>query len=252
MRLIFVLVALFIFPTSAFCQTNSAPPDTVHQGHLWLQGFSAIKLSDRWTFQSELQVRRAEFGLTWQTLQLKVIPLYRVNDYISVGAGYGVAGSWPYGKQPAAAKVFEQRVFEHLSLRHNAGSVPVEHRFRLEQRFVRRVDSPGSAPNEYVYANRFRYRGGVRIPVRRDVPSSQSRGHMFLYVTDEIFVSFGRNVPRQALDQNRFATGIAYQLSSRSNIQTGYLHQYIKKTDGIRAESNHTMTVAFTYDFSLR
>ncbi len=225
----------------------------MQQGHLWLQGFNTIKLSDRWTVRNEIQVRRAELGLTWQNLQFKTTALYRVNDYISVGAGYAVAAAWPYGKQPVAAKVFEQRVFEQLNVRHQAGSVPVEHRVRLEQRFVRRIDSQtGAAPNEYIYANRFRYRSGTKIPVRRDVPSSQSRGDIFLYMNDEIFASFGRNVPRQTLDQNRFAAGIGYQLSSYSNIQTGYLHQYIKKADGIRAESNHTITVAFTYDFSLR
>jgi hypothetical protein len=252
LRLIVLVVALLVCPTSAICQTLPAQPNTVHQGHLWLQVFNTIKLSDRWTLQNEVQARRAEFGLTWQTLLFKTTPMYRVNDYISVGAGYSLGSAWPYGKQPAASKVFEQRVFEQLNARQKVGSVPLEHRVRLEQRFVRRVDQAGTGPNPYVYANRVRYRGGTRIPIHRIDAASQHRGDAFFYVNDEVFFSFGRNVPRQGFDQNRFAAGIGYQLSSESNIQTGYLHQYIKKSDGVRAESNHTLTIAFTYDFSLR
>lgn len=251
------LVGLFFIPILSFGvygQTVSPPATTVHQQHLWLQGFSTIKLRPRWELMSEIQIRRGDLGGDWQVLLLRFGPMYEINRNLSVGGGYAYIDTWPYGKQPVAVKFPEHRIWQQALVKHRIKKVGVDHRLRLEQRYLRAIDSGNRRLlDHYIFSNRVRYRGGVQVPVKRRDESRPAlgKGDTFLYANSEIFFNFGKNVLSNVFDQNRAAAGVGHYFSKSGLVQMGYLHQYIQKGDGIRYESNHTLTLAFTYNFSL-
>lgn len=248
-----IVISILLFPVSALGQTPSPPSETAHQSLVWLQGFSTAKLNDRWSFPLEIQIRRAETGATWQQFQFRGAVLFKANDHITLGGGYSYINTWPYGEQPVATEFPEHRLYEQLNIRHKVESVPVEHRLRLEQRYVRRIDAASRRLlDEYNYTNRFRYQGGITIPIADTDPSKVERGDKFFFANDEIFFNFGENVLRNKFDQNRVAAGIGYHFSPDSNFRVGYLHQYIQKGNGFQFESNHIITLSLTYNFSLR
>lgn len=248
MRSVICVICVLLVPISTFSQTKQ----TAQQNNIWFQGFSTIRLGDRWSVPLEVQIRRADSGAIWQQVQFRTTVLYRANRYVTVGGGYAYTYTWPYGEQPIAAKTPEHRAFEQMNIRHRVKSIPVDHRLRLEQRYTRRVD-PISREllDEFNYTNRFRYQGGITIPIKRQDKSRTSSGDVFLFANDELFFNFGENVQRNKFDQNRVAAGVGYRLSPDSNFRVGYLHQYSQKSDGVRFESNHTITLSLTYNFSL-
>ena len=75
---------------------------------------------------------------------------------------------------------------------------------------------------------------------------------LFFVAADEIFVNFGKNVPANIFDQNRLYLALGWRFTKDTNIQVGYMNQFIEKSDGVHKENNHTLQVALTYniDFS--
>jgi hypothetical protein len=243
---LFVL-GLFLFPIAAFGQT-------VQQQHVWIQGFSNIKLSPQWEVFTEIQARRADWGTDWQQFMVRGGILYNVNKRLSVGAGYGFIDTYAYGEQPVAARFPEHRIFQQATLKVPIKKVATEHRVRLEQRYLRAIDTVNRRLlDHYIYTNRVRYRSQATIPIRRVDPgrSGPGKGDAFFFANNEIFFNFGKNVLRNVLDQNRASAGIGYHFGPTGTMQVGYLHQYLQKGDGVRYESNHTLVMSFTYNFSL-
>lgn len=264
MRSIICVMCVFLFPVLTFGQTTP-PNQTAQQGQIWFQGFSTIKFKyidegkekeSRWRVPLEIQIRRAETGATWQQFQLRATVLFKANDRVTLGGGYSYINTWPYGEQPVATEFPEHRLFEQLSINHkiNAKTTPrIDHRLRLEQRYVRRINAATrQLLDEYNYTNRFRYQGGVTLPLSKGVDVwHPKKSDWVFYANDELFFNFGENVQRNKFDQNRVAAGIGYYFSKDSHFRAGYLHQYIQKGDGVRFESNHTITLTYTHDFTL-
>jgi hypothetical protein len=251
-----LMMSIFLLPIPAFSQSTSPTPQTVQQGMLWLQGFSTLKKDNRsrWSFPLEIQIRRAEMGGTWQQLMPRGLALYKINDRVSAGGGLAFINTWRYGKQPFAAEFPEYRIFEQLSINHKSWDEQqrFDHRVRLEQRFVRRINAAtGQLLDEYNYTNRIRYLGGITVPLNEGGDTwRQKKGDWILYANDEIFFSFGKNVANNTFDQNRAAVGVGYYSSANTNFRVGYLHQYLQKGNGVQFESNHVLTLTLTRNFT--
>lgn len=105
----------------------------------------------------------------------------------------------------------EHRIMEQYSKRHNIGTLNVQHRFRLEQRFLKFVD-------KHELQNRFRYRLSLKYNINR---------LLFLGLTEEPFVNF----ENQAFHENRFYIGIGFNLIAHTQLQMGYMKHHIKKNN---------------------
>jgi hypothetical protein len=75
---------------------------------------------------------------------------------------------------------------------------------------------------------------------------------LFLAIYDEVFIGFGKGIGANVLDQNRLFAALGWRFNSDSNIQLGYLNQFVFKADGQRAERNHTLQAALTYNIDFR
>jgi len=215
-----------------------AQRDIAVAGHAWAVAAGNHRLTERWGLHTEYQWRRADWGEIWQQSLLRV----GVDRYLRSGAvataGYGWIRTFPYGAQPVAEVNDEHRVWEQLALSQPVGRLQVQHRYRFEQRWLEVAGS-----TERVLRHRVRYRAAVLVPLREP---------WFVFAYDEVFAGWGPGVARNGLDQNRLYAALGYRFSPTSQLQLGYLNQFIVKADGLRAENNHTVQVAWTHNLDLR
>ena len=108
-----------------------------------------------------------------------------------------------------------------------------------------KIDSLGG----FIHKNRARYRFMANIPLNKKEMSDNT---FFLSLYDELFIGFGPNIVKNVLDQNRMYAALGYRFNAKLSIQLGYLNQYIIKTDGIKAERNHTLQAVICYNLDLR
>jgi hypothetical protein len=205
--------------------------DTVadHNAHAWVMYFGDHPVRGRWGMHVEGQWRRAEVGRTWQQLLLRPGLNYQLKRNLLLTVGYGYIRSHPYGDFPANAVVPEHRTYGQALWSHRLQKIPLQHRFRLEQRWVGQGEG-------WQYRNRFRYMLRADFPIR---------GPVYLGVYDEAFYGFGRHRGPRALDQNRAYAAVGYNLGLPGRVEFGYLHQYVPQRTGIVREHNHTLQVAF-------
>ena len=212
--------------------------DIAVAGHAWAVAAGNHRLTERWGLHTEYQWRRADWGAVWQQSLLRL----GVDRYLQSGAvataGYGWIRTFPYGAQPVAEVNDEHRAWEQLALSQPVGRVQVQHRYRSEQRWLEVFGQ-----TERVLRHRVRYRAAVLVPLS---------GPWFVFAFDEVFAGWGPGVARNGLDQNRIYAALGYRFSPTSQLQLGYLNQFIVKADGLRAENNHTVQVAWTHNLDFR
>ncbi len=242
MRFHLTILCFLIF-TSAYTQRNN-----VQQYHVWYNYFGNHRITEKWGIHTELQLRRANWLPETQQTLARIGIDYRQNDNLMITAGYAWIYSDRYGKLPATKAYQENRTWQQLHLTQQLSRATLQHRYRLEQRWVEAFASD-STPAQTIYTNRIRYRFQTLIALNTDKIESNT---WFVALNNEVWINFGKNIKYNIYDQNRAYGGFGYQFSKAGNVQLGYLHQAIFKADGIHVESNHTVQVAITYNVDLR
>ena len=121
----------------------------------------------------------------------------------------------------------ENRIFEDLTLKNGIGKVKLNHRYRLEQRFLNFANKPDD------FQQRMRYRLQAIIPLSETV---------FLNVYDEIIM----NLQGKAFDQNWMHAALGYKFNKNLNVQMGYLKQSFET----KAYDRLVLSVFIKTDFS--
>jgi len=105
--------------------------------------------------------------------------------------------------------LYESRPYEQISYKQEIYNFPINHRLRLEHRFL-------NYKQQHTTLHRFRYRIGTKINLNKT---------FFIKVNEEVFM----NTKNQVFTENRLFAALGYQLSKSSNIQLGYLNHEINK-----------------------
>lgn len=225
---------------------------TVEQFNAWYMYFGNHKLTDKVNLHTEYQFRRSGLIADWQQSLARVGLDYNVNNSTMVTAGYGWIVSFPYGEQASETFSTEHRIWQQLILKQKSGSVGIQHRYRLEQRFLENASINSNderVVDGFRFRQRARYRAMISIPLSKKTMVDNT---LFLAIYDEVFLGFGEGISQNILDQNRLYFALGWCFNRMSNVQLGYLYHRVFKADGIRRENNHTLQVAFTknFDFS--
>jgi len=239
LRIAGVALAILILPVFA-----GAQKEIVSQYNGWYLYQGNHRLSERWGLHTEYQWRRSDWIANWQQSLIRVGAEYYPDASNSVTVGYLFVETYPYGEQPVAAAFGEHRIWEQWSSNQRVGRVYVNHRYRLEQRFL---EQP--AEKKYRFRQRARYRLFLTIPLaQRDLTN-----HSFFIATSaEVFLGFGKGIGRNVLDQSRLHIGLGFRFNAQANLQLGYLNQYIIKPDGLQHERNHTLQCGLFYNIDFR
>lgn len=205
------------------------------QVHGWLVYQGNHHLSTKFDLHTEYQWRRANGFADWQQSLTRIGLDYKLNPLVTVSGGYGWILTYPYGSQPIANRTNENRMWQQVILKQLLGTFQVQHRYRLEQRWI-----------DTQFKQRMRYRAQVLIPLQKSYVDNKQG--LFMNVNDEVFLGFGKGIGKNILDQNRFIGAVGYQFNKDFSMQMGYLNQFVIKTDGLHMERNHTVWTAITYN----
>lgn len=189
-------------------------------------------VSDRWGVHFDGQWRRHNFANRWQQLLLRPGVNYSVHPNVMLTTGYVFVRTHPYGDYPAANVFDENRLFQQVLLKHSAGRVDFQHRYRLEQRWIEVRGAPRR------YQNRFRYFLKLTVPLKKQSP-------WFFAAYDELLLGFGQNHGSNVYDHNRAYAALGYKTGKWGNVEVGYMNQRLLQRNGRVLENNHTFQLAF-------
>lgn len=177
----------------------------------------------------EYQARRADFVQIWQQSLARVGIMVNFEKGISVMAGCAYTVTYPYGEYPAGPNNLpEKRIFEQVSWSNLRGRVKLDHRLRLEQRFLGQVDqaSPDGKVIGWTYVNRIRYNLKISIPINKPKLGPKT---WYFTTHDEIFIGFGKNVNQNVFDQNRLIASFGYQFNKMFQLEAGCINQVLQQ-----------------------
>ncbi len=235
---------VILLPMTGISQSTTR--QNSNQNHGWYSYFGNHKLTSRWGLHTEYQWRRADWVTSWQQSLARVGVDYKLNPGTILSGGYCHIITYPYGDFPVSHTFVEHRLWQTLTLAHQLGKLSIQHRYRLEQRWLENTSSTGE---KWIYLNRVRYRFLINIPLNKPVIE---KGSLFFSGYDEVFINFGKSSKLNLLDQNRIYWALGFQFSLNSNVQLGYLNQIVVKSDGVRIENNHTLMVSLMHNFDFR
>lgn len=189
----------------------------------WNAWFNNVKFNQKWGMNNDIQFRA---GRNWSDNSILLIRPgvnYYVNNKQTASAGYAttlVTNHLNDGQQ----RLTEHRIWEQYIIMGSIKSIPIQHRFRLEQRFLKR-------PEETSFSQRIRYfiRGIIPLNTPLNEPFKQG---VFSAIQNELFFNIQNKqvVNGHTFDQNRAYLALGYRFSPKYDLEAGYMNQFLKKS----------------------
>lgn len=231
---------------------------TVNQFADWYSATSTMKFTDRFNLYVDLQSRYA--GTEGMQHQFRVSGDFITSSRFSFSPlGYVYIWNSQYGKQPMTYVNNEHRIYQQFTYKHKMGGTIAQHRIRTEERFIQyHAKDPTGEVVDHGYINkqlRVRYRASFQVPLthqesRASLSIDAKSWYLFLY--DELFVSWGEMVTYHEIDQNRIFVGAGYQFTKDFTIQSGFFYQMLVKANGAQQENNIGIGTWLIYNFDFR
>lgn len=195
-------LAMFVFSlgaTFSFAQKNDLGA--------WYMYFGNNKISKKFNFHNEIQYRNFDaVGDLEQLLIRTGIGYDLTENNNNVLLGYGFILSQPYVNGEKTENI-EHRIFQQFITKQKFGRFNLQHRYRLEERFL-----------QDDFRMRFRYYLGVNIPITNKEMLPKT---FYVSAYNEIFLHL--NSP--TFDRNRVYGALGYVINKNMKIEAGYMNQ---------------------------
>jgi len=181
----------------------------------WFIYFGNQKINKKWNWHNEVQYRNFNFmGDLSQLLVRTGIGYNLTENNNNILLGYGFINSQKYlSNSNEKVGTNEHRVFQQFITRQNFNKVFLQHRYRIEERFL---------PNDFQM--RFRYFLGINIPINK--PRLEKNAYYFS-AYNEIFINTQQNI----FDRNRLYGAIGYVFNKNIKMEAGYMLQTLESTN---------------------
>lgn len=195
----------------------------------WFMYFGNQKINQKWNWHNEVQYRNYNFVGDLQQLLLRTGIGYTLTENNNnILLGYGFINSQRYlPNSDQKAGTNEHRIYQQFITRQNFGRVFIQHRYRIEERFL---------PDDFQM--RFRYFLSFNVPINSKV---MVKNTVYGSVYNEIFIN-GQN---EIFDRNRFYGAIGYVISKDMRVEAGFMAQTLQKTN------RNQVQIALFNNFSL-
>ena len=238
-----LLIALFASCLSQSVCTPAWAIEAEEKLGNWIGATSALRYSDKWSFFLQGELRTWETANNLNELLWRAAGHYDFNSNNMGAFGYVRVDTWPF-ESGGLRKFYENRLYEEFLIKTKLGNGKLNHRFRLEQRWITTPEA-GTA-----YSNRARYMLQYTKPLNSDTIKP---GTWFLKALDEVFIDldkrdywFDLQEGERGLNQNRLYLGGGIQLAPLSNFRLGVLWQHRPSSDFLR------LVLSYSYNFDFR
>lgn len=219
-----ITLLVLIIPLLSFSQEKVID----NQFNSWWTYGGTHKINENYGLHTIASFRRNDFVNDWQQTLVRVGINRKISSNVTFGIGGDWATTWPYGEQPIGERTTEYRTYERIELKQNVNKLALKQRFNLEQRYV----------NDNTL-HRLRYRFTMSHPLSEQLS---------FVAFDEVFLHLGSRFYGKNFNQNWAYLGLKYKVG-KGSISLGYMNQFLVKGDRLRAESNHTLSVGYGYNF---
>ena len=198
----FLLVLIFLL------NLNSAYSQKTDTGN-WFIYFGNQAINKKWNWHNEIQYRNYNFAGDTQQLLLRTGIGYNLSDNNNnLLLGYAYINSQNYvGDTDDKIGNEENRIYQQFTTRQNFGRFYVQHRYRLEERFLK--DD---------FQMRFRYFLALNVPVNK--PTMEDKA-FYISAYNEIFI----NAESPAFDRNRVYGALGYVINKNIKVEAGFMRQ---------------------------
>jgi len=240
------------------CGAALAQRTTSANANLWVSHWGDQRISDRWSIHTEGHWRRANMGADWQQLLLRPAINFHLNDQVLITQGYSYYFNYAYGDYPNRFQNWEHHLYQQVQLTQPIGRVGMQHRFRMEERFIARLVPTPNDPaqgefDSYTYQSRFRYRLWLTVPLGHE---KVAPGVFSAQFYDEVFLNFGDSQRLDFIQQNRISALLGYQVNKPVSVLIGYLYQTLQRPSAAQGvdliELNSTIHLALVCNLDLR
>jgi Protein of unknown function (DUF2490) len=197
-----------------FCLANFSFSQKSDTGN-WLIYFGNQKINEKWNWHNELQYRSFNFvGDTNQLLVRTGIGYNLTENNNTILLGYGFINSQKYvPNSDDKSHTNEHRIYQQFITRQKAERLFVQHRYRIEERFI---------ANDFQL--RFRYFLGVNIPINKKILEKNA---LYLSAYNELFI----NAEKPIFDRNRLYGALGYVIDKNFKIEAGFMAQTLENTN---------------------
>lgn len=180
----------------------------------WLIYIGSKKINDKWNWHHEVQYRNYNFIGDLEQLLLRTgfgVNLTPGNNNLLLGYGYILSENYIAGTDDKIS-IGEHRIFQQFITKQSFGRVSIQHRYRIEERWVEDSD----------FKWRFRYFLALNIALSNKelVP-----GTWYLSLYDEVFL----NGQDAVFDRNRMYAALGYRVSPQLKVELGFMSQVFEK-----------------------
>ncbi|SJZ64507.1 Protein of unknown function [Sediminibacterium ginsengisoli] len=215
----------------------------------WGAVFSTTKLDNRFSLHFDGQVRSSDKLQRVQTILLRPGLNYKVNKNQVATIGYafinnsrtiGTVSGWS-----PEHRIWEQYIINQ-SFKIGGHATSLQHRFRLEQRFIANsiVANNALKTDGTSFAQRLRYFARGIFPLK---PVQQFTQGTFISLQNEIMFNIGdaAAVNGKFFDQNRAYGSFGYRFSPKADLEIGYMNQFVSGRGSVRTSNNILQVAAY-------
>ncbi|MDB5269338.1 MAG: hypothetical protein JWP58_2378 [Hymenobacter sp.] len=209
-----LLGCLALFAGTATAGHAQAPANATQPWGSWFIGTVQLPGSaeHKWGGYAEAQARTNAVFRQYFYHELKAGVSYDIDPNFTVLVGGGRYVTADYQDLSAGPLNVEKRLWEQLTLTQFSKRLKLEHRYRIEQRWLDFRDDSSA------FRQRLRYRLNAFLPLNQ---KSITAGTVFLSAYDEIFL----NPKGPVFERNRVYGGLGYQATAHLIVQLGFVHQ---------------------------
>jgi hypothetical protein len=181
----------------------------------WIIYFGNQKINKNLNFHNEIQYRNYNFiGDNNQLLVRTGIGYNLTENNNNILLGYGFINTKRYvSNSDEKVETNEHRIFQQFITKQNLGRIFLQHRYRIEERFL---------PNDFQI--RFRYFLAVNIPITK---KTMEKNTLYLSTYNEIFL----NAVKPIFDRNRLYGAIGYVINKNIKIEGGFMAQTLENSN---------------------
>lgn len=204
----FILICLPIIISTINCSAQKSEIGN------WFIYFGNQALTKKINWHNEIQHRNYNFAGDLQQLLLRTGVGYNLSENNNnLLLGYGYILSEQYQKNSdRKTESKEHRIFQQFITRQNFGRFYLQHRYRLEERFI----------NDDI-SYRFRYFLALNIPINKKTLVEKT---IYLSTYNEIFI----NGQSPVFDRNRLYGGLGYNINKNFKFELGYMSQMLENS----------------------
>lgn len=221
-----------------------------HQAQLWYAYFNDIKFSNNYRLLTDVQERQFIKPVGAQgSIHFRSILYHNLGNNWEAGAGFGIFLNSPQNIPSTSDLVVpELRPTVDVLNRQKAGKLQISNRLRLEARFHHEVQN-NELDGGYEFNNfRCRYQVTTSYPV---IKNTKNKPIVNLKVQDEVMINFGKKIVENTFDQNRFYTGLGFDVIHHFSLELGYLNWYQQTSNGTTYYNRNIFRLGINHQLDL-